>query len=76
MGVAVMVAVPLVLFLLLRGTAAVGAWAYPFLNVLMGITTAVGLPVLLLLAHIRRTRAFAGGGILFPSYIYGATLWI
>lgn len=75
-GFGVLLGLLLVPLLLLRGAASVGAWAYPFLTRLTAVITVMGLPLLLLLALVPRTRGIAGNGFRFVSYAYGICLWV
>lgn len=76
LGIGVMLGLAFVIVVVLKGTAAVGAWAYPFLSALTGFTTVFGLPILILLSLIRPSRGIASAGLSLASYVYGVTLWI
>jgi len=62
--------------LLLIGTEAVSAWAYPFLSTLVEYVAVFGLPILLVLALVPSARSIAGGGLIIASYVFGVTLWM
>ena len=75
-GLLIMMALVFVALSILKGTAAVGAWASPFLGYLVGLTTVVALPILILLAFIPSARALSASGLLIASFIYGLALWV
>lgn len=57
-----------------------GAWlstkVYPILTVISGITFGIALFVLTPISIFKKTRGFAGNGIVLSSFIFGLTLWV
>lgn len=77
-GIAILFPLALVLIavLLIQGGVWLSAALYPWLLTISGITLLVTVFVLLPNAFFSSTPTFAGTGLKFASYVFGATLWV
>ncbi len=76
LGICIFVGAIVLAVMLVKGGLWLSERVYPWLVVLTAISLFVVILVLLPLAIFRRTRAFAGGGIYFASFVFGLTLWV
>jgi hypothetical protein len=76
LGLAGMIAVVLIIFLLVSGGAWLADKVYPWLIIIFALALVVCVFILLPLAIFRKTRGFSGIGIYIASYVFGITLWV
>jgi len=76
LGIAFMVVLGLLGMLFIYGGVWLGDKVYPWLVNISSIAFLTLIFILLPLTIFRKTRAFAGNGIVFASYVFGITLWV
>ncbi len=76
LGIAILVIIALLIGLFIYGGAWLSAKIYPILLVIFGITFGITLLILTPISIFKKTRGFAGNGIVISSFIFGLTLWI
>lgn len=75
-GLVITLAVPLLIFLFIHGGAWLSERLYPWLVRIATFAFGLVVFVLLPLAIFKKTRRFAGGGLIIASITFGATLWV
>ncbi len=76
LGIVFLVLMFLLIGLFIHGGAWLGEKIYPWLVGISSIALIILVFILLPLAIFRKTRAFAGNGIMISSYVFGSTLWV
>jgi hypothetical protein len=76
LGFAFFVVIALLVGLFIHGGAWLGEKLYPWLVGISSLAIAILIFVLLPLAIFRKTRAFAGNGMMISSWVFGITLWV
>lgn len=62
--------------LFIYGSAWLGSKMYPWLISICSLALFILIFILLPLTIFRKTRTFAGNGMIISSYIFGITLWV
>ena len=75
-GLAFLVAIALLVALFIHGGAWLGEQIYPWLVWISSLALVILILVLLPLGVFRKTRAFAGNGMMIASWVFGITLWV
>lgn len=76
LGLAFLVVIALLVALFIHGGAWLSEKIYPWLVWISSLALVILIFVLLPLGVFRKTRAFAGNGMLIASWVFGLTLWV
>jgi len=66
----------LLIALFIKGGIWISERIYPWLAIITGIALFITIFCLLPTAIFKRSRGFAGAGLLIASYVFGVTLWV